>query len=187
MNLLPLPFEIDVHRHVHSQRSQSHWMKMVQSCRSVPQYIWIQNAAPHSSSHYAFNRNKYKAERHEDLPWAHGALIKEGLVNNRISNGLFVWHPRGLYTLGHFTIMRFRMSEWHAFLCKTGQGQFWKGSGTEDLCLSLQIQMLSQREKFRKENIRMLRVWKLFPLKLSMWANPLGIFVYPTIAWLGND
>jgi len=32
---------------------------------------------------------------------AHGALIKGGFVANSISSGLFVWHPRDLYTPGH--------------------------------------------------------------------------------------
>ena len=46
--------------------------------------------------------------------------------------------------------------------------------------------MLSQREKFRKENIWMLRVWKLFPLKLSPGAYDMENFVYPRIPCFGN-
>ena len=36
---------------------------------------------------------------------------------------------------------------------KEGQGNSEMGDGKEDQYLSLQIQMLSQRKKFRKENI----------------------------------
>ena len=64
------------------------------------------------------------------------------------------------------------------FFIKQGQGNSEMGGGNEDQYLSLQIQMLSQREKFRKENIWMLRVWKLFPLKLSPGAYAMENFVY---------
>ena len=75
----------------------------------------------------------------------------------------FVWHPRILYTLGHHTIIRFQIVKGMPFFIKEGQGNSEMGGGKEDQYLSLQIQMLSQRETFRKENIWMLRVWKLFP------------------------
>lgn len=145
VNILPLPFEIEAHRQVHRQRR--FWNEncpILPFCSTIYVNSECCNMRP---SHYTFNRNKYKAERHEDLPWAHGASIKEGLVNNSVSNGPFVWHPRGLHTLGHRTITRFKMSERHAFLYKTGYGKLWKGSEKEVLYLSLQIHMLSQREK----------------------------------------
>ena len=80
-------------------------------------------------------------------------MIKEGLGDKSISYGLSVWHPRNLYTLGHHTIIRFQRVKGIYFFIKKGQGNSEMGGGKEDQYLSLQIQMLSQREKFRKEFI----------------------------------
>ena len=80
-------------------------------------------------------------------------MIKEGLGDRSISNGLFDWHPRNLYTLGHHTLIRFQIVKGMPFFIKEGLGNSEMGGGKEDQYLSLQIQMLSQREKFRKENI----------------------------------
>ena len=79
-------------------------------------------------------------------------MIKEGLGDRSISNGHFVWHPRYLYILGHHTIVMMKVKGMPFFI-KEGQGNSEMGGGKEDRYLSLQIQMLSQREKFRKENI----------------------------------
>ena len=56
-------------------------------------------------------------------------------------------------SLGHHTIIRFQIVKGMPFFIKQGQGNSEIGGGNEDQYLSLQIQMLSQREKFRKENI----------------------------------
>ena len=79
-------------------------------------------------------------------------MIKEGLVDRSISNCLLVWHPRNLYTLGHHTIVMMKVKGMPFFI-KEGQSNSEMGGGKEDQYLRLQIQMLSQREKFRKENI----------------------------------
>ena len=79
-------------------------------------------------------------------------MIKEGLVDRSISNCLLVWHPRNLYTLGHHTIVMMKVKGMPFFI-KEGQGNSEMGGGKEDSYISLQIQMLSQRENFRKEFI----------------------------------
>ena len=79
-------------------------------------------------------------------------MIKEGLGDRSISNDLFVWHPRNLYTVGHHTIVIMKVKGMPFFI-KEGLGNSEMGGGKEDQYLSLQIQMLSQREKFRKEFI----------------------------------
>ena len=76
-------------------------------------------------------------------------MIKEGLVDRSISNCLLVWHPRNVYTLGHHTIVMMKVKGMPFFI-KEGQGNSQMGGGKEDQYLSLQIQMLSQRENFRK-------------------------------------
>ena len=80
-------------------------------------------------------------------------MIKEALGDRSISNGLFVWHPRNQYPVGHNSPIRLQIVKGMPFFIKQGQGNSEMGGGNEDQYLSLQIQMLSQREKFRKENI----------------------------------
>ena len=77
-------------------------------------------------------------------------MIKEGLGDRSISNGLFDWHPRNLYTVGHQTIVMMKVKGMPFFI-KEGLGNSEMGGGKEDQYLSLQIQMLSQRDKFRKK------------------------------------
>ena len=77
-------------------------------------------------------------------------MIKEGLGDRSISYGLFVWHLRNLYTLGPPTIIGFKTLKGMPFFIKEGQDNSEMGGGKEDQYLSLQIQMLSQRKKFRK-------------------------------------
>ena len=57
------------------------------------------------------------------------------------------------YYCVYHTIISFQIVTGMPFFIKQGQGNSEIGGGTEDQYLSLQIQMLSQREKFRKENI----------------------------------
>ena len=90
------------------------------------------------------------------------------------------------YYCVYHTIISFQIVKGMPFFIKQGQGNSEIGGGNEDQYLSLQIQMLSQREKFRKEFIWMLRVWKLFSLKLSPRAYDMENFVYPRIPCFGN-
>lgn len=144
------------------------------------------NVATCNPSHCTFNRNKSEAERHEDLPWAHGALIKEGLVNNSISNGPFVRHPRGLHTLGHRTITRFKVSKRHAFLYKTKIREILKGKWERSpIFESSNTNAFLREEKFRKENMGVESL-KMVSTKLSLWAYTLGIFMYPQMARFGK-
>ena len=48
-------------------------------------------------------------------------MIKEGLGDRSISNDLFVWHPRNLYTLGHHTIVMMKVKGMPFFI-KEGLG-----------------------------------------------------------------
>ena len=82
-------------------------------------------------------------------------MIKEDLGNRSISINLFVWYARNLtpYYCVYHTIISFQIVKGMPFFIKQGQGNSEMGGGKEDQYLSLQIQMLSQREKFRKENI----------------------------------
>ena len=75
-------------------------------------------------------------------------MIKEGLGDRSISYCLFVWHPRNLSHNNMFQIVKGM-----PFFIKEGQDNSEMGGGKEDQYLSLQIQMLSQRKKFRKEFI----------------------------------
>ena len=78
-------------------------------------------------------------------------MIKEALGDRSISNGLFVWHPRNQYPVGHNSPIRFQIVKGMPFSIKEGQGNSETGGGKEDRYLCLQIQMLSQRDKFRKK------------------------------------
>ena len=62
------------------------------------------------------------------------------------------------YYCVYHTIISFQIVKGMPFFIKQGQGDSERGDGKEDLYLSLQIQILSQREKVRKENTWMLRV-----------------------------
>ena len=161
-------------------------MNTVQTSHSVLQYIWIKNVITWNSSCYPFNRNKYKPERHEDLPWAHDALIKGGLDDQSISNDLFCLASQRSAHPGAPHNNKIPIVKGMPFFIKEGKGNSERGDGKEDLYLSLQIQIVSQREKVRKENTWMLRVWKLFLLKLSMWAYTMESFMDPRIPWFGN-
>ena len=78
-------------------------------------------------------------------------MIKEVLCDRSISNGLFIWHPRNQYTVGHNSTIRFQIVKGMSFFIKEGQSNSEMGGGKEDRYLCLQIQMLSQRDKFRKK------------------------------------
>lgn len=49
-------------------------------------------------------------------------MVKEALGDRSISNGLFVWHPRNQYPVGHNSPIRFQIVKGMPFFIKEGQG-----------------------------------------------------------------
>ena len=108
MGKVPTPFTFGgkFHLQMHMQRGLlNQYCPVLPFCSTVYMNYESYNT---NSSCYPFNRNKDRKTWR--LTIAPDAIHDQRALGYRsISNGLFIWHPRNQYTLGHQRTIRFQI------------------------------------------------------------------------------